>query len=329
MARGRIGDWNVNFTLVVEDDGYEWRERHCDDTVRVLGHNEPIHLERVEWLLEPVWWHPNDWNRPGPQTQRGGADMARAVFNAFRRLSRDLDTIDRRRQAEAGRDSWSPIDALVEHDPERQERIKDFANQYGVLGTGLHTFGDWIREAGEFLDALHVETLIRHGRTREIEHSLIYHADMGTVYYRGDWVSLPDVQGPRMITRARTPGLHQVRKARSVKRKFAFPAPYPEFEKLSSTSKAWKVLNLMIAPKLDNGLSLMPGGAWGEQAGIVNAELRSLLYLRLWLDAAKDRPRVRICEECEEEFGEGRKGTRYCSDRCRQKAYRHRRQRTA
>jgi hypothetical protein len=335
MARWQTGEWNVHFTLTVENDGYVWHEIPHTSYRQFDGIDAPQRLDSVMLVLGPSWWNPRDWNQRGPNTTKWGRKIARNALNAFRSMAVDIDAIDRRYQQEAGISPWSQIRSFIwfDHDGdpqspyqrsrvERQDRIRAFADQFGTLGDGYNEFHHWVREAGEFVDALQVSQMIRQQRACEIEQLLTYHEDHSVgIYYHGNWVSLGQVEGPVVLEFEEGPGMFPHRRARTVRKPSGLPDPYQEFLRKSATEKAWHVFNMIIAQKLEGALSLAPGGPWGTQAGIVNANLRSLLYLRLWLDTKEAKDVARRCRVCGVEI-EGNRNRQFCSNAHRQKHYR-------
>jgi len=303
VVRWQSGEWGVHFTLTVYDHGYEWQLDREDKEV----------LAPRGWYATPCVQGVRD----GALVHQWGLGVARAAFNGFRRLSEHLEKIDVEWQAKTTSGLSSPglrymyvdendRDSVLFEESHiiRKQLIEVFANHHGLLTpVNKHmTFYEWCREAGEFLDVYRISRMIQDGRAAELEQGLSDNSSWEDVTYRGRWIVVSGVQGPHMSDA---------------------PRPFKHFMQMGSRAKAWHVLNRIVGEKMNGALSLVPGSTDGKDSGIVNSDLRSLLYLRLWLDVKDSRDSTHSCVVCGEAV-EGNRNKRFCSDAHRQKYYRQR-----
>lgn len=296
MARRRVDQWGIAFSVTAYSQGYQWRREEFHE-LELDPARERLYVNtgaswRDDGVLETV-------QPTGSIQTRRGRDIARKAFNAFVALARDLDA--------TGEVS------------EQKRLILVFANQYGVL-RGNHeplTAQQWCRESAKFLDLHDVSRAVRSGRYVEFNKSL------------GDWRLASDpseVVGMSYGTNYRH-GLplkfadrHWVVRTRSSPNALPVtqPSDYDVAAAGSSRDRAIMLLANEVNDIMEGGLNFRASAVNEGKFILEPAMLVHLLYLRLWIDTVEreDLERQMLCVSCGNEI-KGTRRKKFCDDRCR------------
>lgn len=318
MPKAKKQEFGIDFVTEANKAGYEWQQ-WFDPQWRQNREVLAVRDEQVRPDATTVIF------KGGIQAieSRYGLDNARRAFNAFVRIGRTADALQRYDaiQSDASGNvrlsfQGQPLPSPPEARGELMPMIAEFACTYGsLLGDDEPlTLKEWTKEAREFHQLVQVSRMLRTGDYEEFERR---------IHIREDEVIYGGPVGRRTV--ARRGDVYEGRE-RNARTKIDFFAVASSESPDAPRKRAWMLFSRGINRNLRGGLSLAVHSLNDRTARVEPRHLLHLLYLRLCLDTINGEPLERdlTCRHCGKEI-HGRRSKRYCDDTCRNAFHNRRR----